>query len=180
MSDRTGKGKPAEKKGKTVILLCVCVILILLVVIFYLTVGRKEDGEEETRRNVVVNQKNAEEIAEQMVEEAQSYVEPGYYTVSMSTEWNFDKGDGISSDAVVHNLAENTNDVYFDVFLSEDESEAVYQSPVIPRGGYLENIALDKALEKGTHDCVIVYHLIDENQETVSTLRVAFRIVVAS
>jgi hypothetical protein len=96
----------------------------------------------------------------------------------MSTTWHFATGDAISEDAYVRNDAGNTNDVYFDVFLAEDESTPILQSPVIPRGGELENISLDTALDAGTYDCVMVYHLVDENQETVSTLRVGFTIIV--
>lgn len=178
-------GKTKEgKSGKSMIIAGMVVIIALLgVIVFLLASGKgdKENQEEKSeKRNVVVNQSNAESIAEQMVEEAQEFVEPGYYTVSMDTDWHFSKGDAVSDDAWVDNLPENTNDVYFDVFLAENEDEAIYQSPVIPRGSYLEQIVLDKPLEKGTYDCVIVYHLVDEEQETISTLRVAFTITVDS
>lgn len=169
------------KSGKIVIIAGILVIIALLgVIIFLLVNGKGEKEEKSAKRNVVVNESNAESVAAQMVEEAQEYVEPGYYTVSMDTDWHFSKGDAVSDDAWVDNLAENTNDVYFDVFLADNEDEAIYQSPVIPRGSYLEQIVLDKPLDKGTYDCVIVYHLVDEEQETISTLRVAFTITVDS
>lgn len=177
MSEKMKEGK----SGKIIIVVGVIIIILLTIVIFLLLSGKGEQEEEiEEKRNVVVNESNAESIAEQMIEEAQEYVEPGYYTVSMDTDWHFDKGDAISDDAWVDNLAENTNDVYFDVFLEGNEDEAIYQSPVIPRGSYLEQIALDQALEKGSYDCVMVYHLVDEEQETISTLRIAFTITVDS
>lgn len=161
------------RKGK-IIICAICVIALLAGLVLFLSLSK----EEEEKRNVVVNEDNVEAVMEQMA--AEDYVEPGYYTVSMDTDWHFSKGDAVSDDARVDNLAENTNDVYFDVFLLDDESEAIYKSPVIPRGGYLEKIALDKPLEKGDYDCVIVYHLVDEEQETISTLRVAFTITVDS
>lgn len=170
--------------GKTVIIAGAVVITVLLgIIIFLLVSGEGNKGTEAEKlekRNIVVNENNAESVAEEMIEEAQEFVEPGYYTVSMDTDWHFSKGDAVSDDAWVDNLAENTNDVYFDVFLLENEDEPIYQSPVIPRGSYLEKIALDKPLDKGTYDCVIVYHLVDEEQETISTLRVAFTITVDS
>ena len=129
---------------------------------------------------MVVNEENVAQLTEQMVSEAQEYVEPGYYTVNMNTHWHFLKGDAVSEDARVDNLEENTHDVYFDVYLLEDEEEPVYQSPVIPRGAFLEHIALDTPLDAGTYDCVCIYHLVDEDQETLSTLRVAFQITVES
>ncbi len=170
-----------RKTNQLILIFCAVVIIILLAVVIALLVRRGGDAagvSGEPKRNVVVNTENAESMAEQMVEDAVEYVEPGYYTVNMATEWHFSKGDAISSDARVDNVIENTNDVYFDVFLEDDESEAIYKSPVIPRGSFLENIALDKPLEKGTYDCVMVYHLIDDNQDTISTLRVTIQIVV--
>lgn len=187
MADKGINGSKASdrKGGQIVIIAFATIIIVLLVVVIILLAkgninGSSNDAEKEPRRNVVVNPENAESVAEQMIEEGREYVEPGYFTVNMDTEWHFSKGDAVSEDAIVNNLAENTNDIYFDVFLADDESEAIYESPVIPLGGYLENIALDKPLDKGTYDCVIVYHLIDEDQNTISTLRVAFKIVVES
>lgn len=175
----SGKTKE-EKNGKAVIIVGTIVIIALLSIIIFLVASGKGKKEEPEKRNVVVNESNAESVAAQMIEEGQEFVEPGYYTVSMDTDWHFSKGDAVSDDARVDNLAENTNDVFFDVFLADNEDEAIYQSPVIPRGSYLEQIALDKPLEKGVYDCVIVYHLVDEEQETISTLRVAFTITVDS
>jgi hypothetical protein len=42
----------------------------------------------------------------------------------------------------------------------------------------MENITLDEDLDAGTYDCVCIYHLVDENQNTTSTLRVGLTIVV--
>lgn len=166
--------KDQNKNIKVIVVVVLCVIIVLLGIILFLVLNKKD----EEKRNVVVNKDNAEDVVEEMLEE--DYVEPGYYTVSMDTDWHFSKGDAVSDDAKVNNLAENTNDVFFDVFLAENEEEAIYKSPIIPRGGYLEKIALDKPLEQGEYDCVMVYHLVDEEQETISTLRVAFTITVDS
>ena len=168
-SNQTGKGaKIAIIVGSLVIVALVITVIILLV--------RGRSGEDETKRNVVVNQDNAEQVAEDLINEP--YIEPGYYSTQMSTEWHFSTGDAISEDAYVKNDAGNTNDVYFDVFLESDESTPILQSPVIPRGSELDNISLDKKLDAGTYDCVMVYHLVDDDQNTVSTLRVAFTIIV--
>lgn len=163
-----------KKTGKTLLLLCVVIITVLVVAIIYLL--RKP--EETQKRNVVVTEDNVEEVAQQMAEE--DYTEPGYYTVNMATEWHFAEGDAISADARVDNSAGNTNPVYFDIFLEGEEEEPIYSSPVIPVGSFLEKIALDKPLQAGAYDCVMVYHLVDEDQETISTLRVTLQIVVES
>ena len=64
------------------------------------------------------------------------------------------------------------------MFLADDENKPILKSPVLPRGSELNNIALDVQLSAGTYDCVMVYHLVDEEQNTISTLRVGFTIIV--
>ena len=171
MSNETEKTKSSGKGGvKVVIVISAVVILALVGVIIWLVLS-KDSGEQQERRNVVLTKDNVEEELEKMTSE--EAVQPGYYTVTMNNNWHFKKGDAASDDAHVENVEKNTNDVYFDLFLKNDENNAIYKSPIIPRGGTLENIALDTPLEAGTHECLMVYHLIDEDQNTVSTLRVA-------
>lgn len=168
---------PNEQTGKSkkLVILCVVVIVALLAVIVIL-MSRGKEKEEDPKRNVVVTKDNAEEVIEDMLNE--DYVEPGYYSASMSTTWYFATGDAVSEDAYVENVPENTNDVYFDLVLAEDEEEVLLKSPVIPRGSELKDISLDKSLSAGTYDCVMIYHLVDEEQNTVSTLRVGVTVVV--
>ncbi len=177
-------GKPAGKiqrkqqkengiKTKVLLIVGTVIIILLITAVIFLLIRRPRD---EPKRNVVVTKDNAEEVVEDMIN--QEYVEPGYYSASMSTTWHFATGDAISEDAYVENVMENTNDVYFDVFLADNENEAILKSPVIPRGSELSDIALDTPLSAGTYDCVMIYHLVDEEQETVSTLRVGLTIVV--
>ncbi|MCH5342795.1 MAG: hypothetical protein J1E64_02060 [Acetatifactor sp.] len=175
------EGSKNKKIGLFFIGGLVAVIILLVVIIVLLMrkpaeVPEVPDASEEPRRSVVVTQDTVDDLVENMLQG--DYVAPGYYSVSMTTTWHFAKGDGISEDARVDNLAENTNDVYFDVFLADNEGEAIYQSPLLPRGSSLNDIALDTVLSAGTYDCVMVYHLVDEEQNTLSTLRVAFTIVV--
>ena len=175
MYKKTGEQNVAAKKTvkKNVVLGVVLVAVVLVVVIiFFLSKG----AEDEPKRNVVVTKDNIEEITDDMMN--QEYIEPGYYSTSMSTTWHFATGYAISEDAYVANVEENTNDVYFDVFLADDENEAILKSPILPRGSELDNIALDVQLSAGTYDCVMVYHLVDEEQNTISTLRVGFTIIV--
>lgn len=186
------KEKTQKKNTGLFIIVGLVVVIVLLVVVIVLLVGKRgevtdesnqsvsevsdQSTVEEPKRNVVVTRDTVEDIVDDMFE--QEYVPPGYYSVSMNTEWHFATGDAVSEDAYVENLAENTNDVYFDVFLEDNEEEAIYESPVLPRGSELDEIALDTALPAGTHDCVMIYHLVDEDQNTISTLRIAFTIIV--
>ena len=154
-------------------MLIILLVIAVGVIIFLIVRGRGKDDEP---RNVVVTPDNVETVIEQM--EAEEFVEPGYYTVTMNNEWHFPDGEAVSPDAYVENTTENTNAVYFDVFLADDEENAIYKSPVIPVGSSLEQIALDTPLDAGTYDCVMVYHLVDEDQNTLSTLRVTVTIIV--
>ena len=164
------------KKKKLLIGGLVAIIVVLVVVIAVLLMRSPEEPEPEANRNVVVTQDTVDDVVDDMFQG--DYIPPGYYSVSMTTTWHFATGAAMSEDAYVENLEENTNDVYFDVFLAENEDQAIYKSPVLTRGSEISNIALDAELSAGTYDCVMVYHLVDEEQNTLSTLRVAFTIVV--
>lgn len=168
------KKQPQNRnKAKILILVGAVIIIAFIAAIIFLLINRPKD---EPRRNVVVTKDNAEKVVEDMINE--EYVEPGYYSASMSTVWHFATGDAISQDAYVENVVENTNDVYFDVFLADNEDDAILKSPLLPRGSELSEIALDTPLSAGTYDCVLIYHLVDEEQNTVSTLRVGLTIIV--
>lgn len=168
-----------SKKTKAAIVIGSVVIIALLVTVIVLLLRGKEEPKEESgeKRNVVVTKENAEQVAQEMINE--DYVPNGYYNTRMTMTWNFATGDATSEDAYVANSERNTNDVYFDVVLEEDESQVIYKSPVIPIGGELDGIKLDTKLAAGTYPCVMIYHLVDKEQNTVSTLRVGFKIIVA-
>ena len=173
------EGQKKTKKGGLWIGIAAGIIIVILVgVIIFLVLSRKEEPEEE-RRNVVITPENVERVLEEITETKES-VAPGYYTATMNTTWHFVSGNEASYDAVVENVEANTNDVFFDIVMESDETQVLYKSPVIPRGGRLEDIALDEPLEAGNHNCVVIYHLIDEEQNTLSTLRIGITIIVES
>lgn len=177
MSEQEQKTK--GKGGPVFAVIAVVVIVALLGLIAYLLVTSRESAPEEERRNVLITPENVESVLQEMEESPEEEsTAPGYYTVTMNPTWHFTSGSDTSDDAVVVNAESNTNDVYFDIVLAEDEEKVIYQSPVIPLGGRLEDIALDEPLEAGSHDCVVIYHLVDEKQNTLSTLRVSITIVV--
>lgn len=168
-----------RKKGGVVIgIVAVVVIAVLIGVIIFLLLSRNAEPDEE-KRNVVITPENVEQVLEEL-NETQETVAPGYYTATMNTTWHFASGSEPSYDAVVENVEANTNDVYFDIVLESDETKVLYESPVIPRGGRLEEVALEDDLEAGSYDCVVIYHLIDEDQNTLSTLRIGLTIIIES
>ena len=169
LSQTVKKGGDSNKKKAFKVVTFVVVLAVAGILIYRL--WPKDDP-----RNVVVNNSNVDDVLVDMGDT--KLVEPGYYTVTMNNEWHFADGIAASEDAYVENVESNTNDVYFDIFLNSDKDNAVYKSPVIPRGSYLEEITLDKDLDPGTYDCVCIYHLIDDEQNTVDTLNVAVTLIV--
>lgn len=171
----TTKGKDGKKIGLAV---CIVAIAVLLALVVYLLVTRGQGKEDEVvNRNVVVNEDNVEEVLQSL--EEKEAVPPGYYEVIMNSTWNFASGDVPSDNAYVENAEANTNSVYFDVERA-DTGEVVYESPIIPVGSHLDNITLGTDLEAGTYDCVLTYHLLDEENRSTSTLTMTVTLVIGS
>lgn len=137
--------------------------------------GNTDNNDVPQQRAVVVNEENVEEILEEIASEPA--VSPGYYEVSMNTVWNFPDGASPARDAYVENVPGNTNDVYFDITLRGTDT-VIYESPVIPRGSHLDDVTLTENLDAGEYDCVMTYHLVDEQQRTLSTLNMAMTIII--
>lgn len=174
----------AEKTGKKssvalIVVLSVIVVGLIVAVVLLLNqrggTGASVSSSETEKRNVVVNEEDIEEVLEQLAPD--DFVPPGSYEVTMNTTWNFKDGKSPSENAYIENAVSNTNDVYFDVLLAENE-ERVFASPLIPIGSHIENITLDKELEAGTYDCVLIYYLVDEEQNVQGDLRVGLIIDV--
>lgn len=169
--DTTGKGGK-----KTVLVICILAIVVLLALVVYLLATRNQRKDDEAvNRNVVVNEENVENVLQELDEK--EAVPPGYYEVMMNSTWNFKSGDAPSDNAYVKNAEANTNAVYFDVE-REDTGEVVYESPILPVGSHLENITLDSVLEDGTYDCILTYHLLDDENRSVSTLKMTLTLAI--
>lgn len=172
--ERGGKVKKRQNGGAVVFLVSVVAVMVFLTIIVIILKGNEAPAD---KRNVVVNKDNVEEIVANLADKEK--VGGGHYEVTMNSEWTFANGASASENAYVENAVTNTNDVYFDVNLRET-GELIYSSPIIPRGGYLENITLDKELTAGTYDCILTYHLVDEEQNTISTLQLTLTIKIES
>lgn len=168
MSNEEVKGEK-KKGGKIVLAICVVVIAVLCVIIYLLL--HKED--DKTKRNVVVNEDNVGQVLSEIGER----VPAGSYQVTMNSTWHFKSADASSEDAYVENSNANQNPVYFAITRSDTE-ELIFESPIIPVGSHLDNITLDSELSAGTYDCVLTYHLLDDEEETISTVRVGLTIVI--
>lgn len=166
------KNQSKGKGGKAALAVCVVIIIVLLGVTIYLLVSRQKE-DEPVNRNIVVNENNVEEVLAEL--EQRQPVPVGYYETIMNSTWNFAAGDAVSDNAYVENAEGNTNPVYFDVTLA-DTGETIYESPILPVGSHLDNIKLDTSLPEGTYDSILTYHLLDEENRSISTLKVTVTI----
>jgi len=104
-------------------------------------------------------------------------VEAGYYTTKMTNDWVFDTVSSPPRNVYVENPTRNNNTVYFDLLL--DSGELLYSSPYIPVGAFIESITLDVPLAPGEYSPVVVYHLVDDDFNVLSTVsvRITLRIL---
>lgn len=173
MSDEVQSSKPHLRPNKLVFLLIalLAVLIVLAGIIVFLLTRPKEvviKPSPTGGRGTVVTEDNAEEIRAQIADATP--IADGSYVTSMSIDWHF-KG-ATSTDAYVANAVENTRTVYFDLLLAES-NELLYSSPYIPVGAELKEITLDKELEPGTYETILVYHLVDDDENELSTLSIA-------
>ena len=173
-------GATAQHSATRVIIIVGSLVLVALVgviIALVMVLNRGEQvvyvEEEPVQRTRVVSEDNVREVMEELPEP----VQPGYYEVSMNLNWTFPDGASPSSNAFVENLPGNSNDVYFDVQL-RDTGETIYESPLIPLGEQLSSVTLDRNLPAGSYDCVVVYHLVDESQRTISTVSLGMVVTI--
>ena len=179
MSNQTSQDRISEKLAntsdespKSKNLLPIVSGAVVLVAAVACVIALTQQTPDTDERNVVVTPSNVEEAVADL-----QATEPGYYEVTMNSTWYFENGAAASSNAYVENSTANSNDLYFDIVLS-DTDETIFSSPTIPVGSHLENITLDKALEAGTHECVLTYHLLDESGKKISRLNMKLTIVI--
>lgn len=168
LSSREGK-----KSRLPIIIIAIIVVCVLIGVILFLVLGK--DAEPEKKVNTVVTPENVEEVIAQMKETDRTPI--GSYQVNMTSDWEFENGDAVSSNAYVSNATANQTTVYFTIKLKDDNHE-IYKSPYLPVGSSLKDIKLDTSLDAGTYDTVLTYHLVDDDKEELSTVSVALPIII--
>jgi cytoskeletal protein RodZ len=141
-------------------------------------IAAKVEAEPANEPRKVITPDTAEEVIEEII--ADSKIDqniPQSYTVTQNSTWTFANGTATSQDAYVENDKENETAIYFDLIVDET-GERVYSSPVLELGAVLENFALDKPLSKGEYECTVEYHLIDDDQNTLTTTNIGVNVVV--
>lgn len=180
----SNKESPAGKGSRWIIAAIIAILAVALAVCIVLLVSRSGDtGEVQLNNNEndapqtalergFVDESNLDDIMSELTEK----VEEGMFECRMSTTWTFEDAASESPNSYVANVENNQHAFYFDVY--EDETdEVLYSSPILPVGSEIRNIKLDKELSAGDYNAVVMYTLVDENYEEVST--VGFRITIS-
>lgn len=180
MSDQ--KETAGKKRSNTIIIAVAFVLLLaaLVTCIVLLVAKQKEEPVQQpegaARSNVldrgIVDDDNAGDIMDEMDEK----VSKGMFECKMTTSWTFDDGKSESPNAYVANVENNLYTFYFDVY-NEANNELLYSSPMLPVGTELKNFKLDKELAAGEYDAVVMYTMVDENLEEVSS--VGFKVTIS-
>lgn len=176
--------KSVGKKSRNAVIIIVVAFLILLTAlitcIVLLLTRQKEEPTQEPQsapRSTVldrgfVDEDNAGDIMDEMTDK----VSKGMFECKMTTAWTFDDGKSASPNAYVANVENNLYTLYFDVY-EESTNELLYSSPMLPVGTELKNFKLDKELAAGEYDAVVMYTMVDENLEEVSS--VGFKVTIS-
>lgn len=177
--DNTAKVKAANAKAKSGdgkkrvvkpphIIIGVLVLALAGVLVFFL--WQREEAEPPPRGTVqggtgiVLTPDNIDEVDSLLAGPGRF----GQFRVGMTSEWVFDNGQAPSSTALVRNHPSNPSTVFFDVVLN-DTDEVVYSSPYIPLGEEISNFALDVNLSAGVYEAMVIYFLVDDDYEVVTT-----------
>lgn len=174
--------KKVEKgNGKKILIIIAFLVLLAALIVCIVLLVSEPGGEqaqipEESIGAVALERGFVEEdSADEMMEAMSEKVEEGMFECMMTATWTFEDADSVSPNAYVANVESNRYTFYFDVCL-EDTDEVIYSSPMLPVGTELNEIKLEKELPAGDYNAVVMYTLVDENYEEVSS--VGFAIVI--
>lgn len=161
----------ADKNRKKSTIIAFAILSIALIVCIVLLFWKSKDKGNELDRGFVDNT-NTDTVMEEMGNK----VAEGMFECNMTASWVFDDGKSESQNAYVANVKSNLHTLYFDVY-DTSTNELLYSSPMLPVGTDIRNIKLEKELQKGEYDAVVMYTLVDENNKEVST--VGFNITIS-
>jgi hypothetical protein len=181
MSEKLTNQKIAPKRGRTKkkgnsskLIILFAFVIVIAGILIWLFVGSPSETKV---RNQVVTENNVDELIQAIEEEEGDLTPPGSYEVLMNTTWNFENGSAASSDAYIANSPANTNTMYFTIVL-KDSREEVFSSPYLPVGSKLEGLTLDQELEAGEYDCVLTYHLVDDDYLEIGEVSVSLTVII--
>lgn len=178
----SNQNEPAEKKRRMMIIIAFAVLLVALAVCIMLLLLKKDDStaaevpERSAASKALERGFVDEESAGDIMAEMADKVAEGMFECRMTTTWSFEDADAVSPNAYVANVESNLHTIYFDVY-DQSTDELLYSSPMLSVGSELREVKLEKKLPAGDYDAVVIYTLVDEDYEEVST--VGFNITIS-
>lgn len=172
---------PANRGRRGIVVIAFVVLLAALAVCIVLLLSKSDNSQTEAPENSAASEALErgfvdEDSTEDIMSEMSEKVAEGMFECKMTTTWTFENADSVSPNAYVANVENNLHTLYFDVYESSTD-ELLYSSPMLPVGTELKDIKLEKKLSAGDHDAVVMYTLVDEDYEEVST--VGFNITIS-
>lgn len=180
------QGSPVRKGSKWITVAVIAVLAVALTICIVLLVSRSGNTGDTQDNNDVPTVPNTsqtvldrgfvdESNVDNIMSELSDKVEEGMFECMMSTSWTFEDGASASPNSYVANVESNLHAIFFDVYIDQTE-ELIYSSPILPVGSEIRGIKLDKELSAGDYDAIVMYTLVNEDYEEVST--VGFRITI--
>lgn len=175
-------GSQKNSKALLVVVAALVIILMSVCITFAVFVVRTRDAdpgntdiakEESKQREYVVTSENVDAIREELQENPTD----AYYNVTMNTNWTCAADTYELKNAYIANSTLNDRTVYFDLLLP-DTSEVIYSSPFIPVGQEIRGFTLEQGLPSGKHTVWVEYHLVDDDENELSTVTVTATITV--
>lgn len=165
-----------NKKNKSVTTILVIILLVIVIVllgvilafIFLSKNGKEKEGPANNNFTTSIITEEGQDVGS---------TDPGYFTIEMDLVGQ--SNDGINFSGNIGNAYENTYPVYVTIVL-DDTGEEVFRSGVIPIGSKMDGYTISKELGFGDHSAVVVFHQVDENDNTkeISTVNVAYTLSV--
>lgn len=149
----------------TVVVVLLVVIVALGIIIFKLLHQEEEPVQRLPSEGLIVDN------------EEEELINPTF-TTDMNMIWSFPAGKRTSNDAVIGNSEENEYDIYFEVYLEDEQETLLYTSPVLPVGKRLDKLKLDKALPSGEYAAICTFHLLDKENPDKEVSNVSFNVTL--
>lgn len=169
--------KPSQKdkksSKKTMILVGIIIVLLLIIiglVLAFLFLGKKDEDETVDKPMLIT-----EENVDQVIGELEDSSADTMFNCRMTYNWTANGKK--CKDAYVANTDYNHYPIYFEV-RDDNSQKIIYKSAEIPVGSEINGITLNQRLEQGTHPATVIYHLINDKGEEVSSTAFTINIQV--
>ena len=183
---KKGKKEQNDSHKNLLIVVMSVVILLLILLVVFLVVNKQESKPTDSKTDdtkiiqmtqaskpIIVDEDNADSIMESLQKDS----DDAMFNCRMSYQWTFENGSAESKNAYVANTDYNHYPIYFEVRL-DDTQEIIYTSSLIPVGSEINGLTLDKDLSAGEYPATVSYHLINDDNQEVSSVGFAITIQV--